>query len=512
VSRDLGDRQTPHSLAERVIKLLLREGVQFERVLEPTCGEGSFIQAAAPFASDLLGLEIQANHVAKASERFKETENVAIAKANIFDTDLARIEWRAEGPLLIVGNPPWVTNAELSRLSSVNTPIKSNIKKLSGYDALTGASNFDIAEYIVLKCLLETAVERPTLAMLVKTGVARKVLEFAFTNNWPVTKASLHRIDSKQHFDASVDACLFTISLDETRPKRFRAEVFESLDAGEPSATIGFTGAELVGDIVRYEHVAHIDGRSPIEWRQGAKHDASKIMELRVAEDQLVNGFGEEVDVEPNFVYPLIKSTDLARDRKPTRMVIVTQRRVGDDTSLIQVAAPKLWAYLQHHRDALDSRRSSIYRNRPPFSMFGLGDYTFTDWKVAVSGLHKVPEFRLIGPVDGRPVVFDDTCYLVPCSSEEQAQLVFALLKTDAAKSLILSLIFPDSKRPVTKKLLQRIDLTAVIASNDRDSLIDVCHAELGEYPLWKDRSSDELAALLGGVSPLLTVSGQIAD
>ena len=33
----------------------------------------------------------------------------------------------------------------------------------------------------------------------------------------------------------------------------------------------------------------------------------------------------------------------------------------------------------------LDNRKSSIYNKRPRFSIFGIGDYSFSKWKVAIS-------------------------------------------------------------------------------------------------------------------------------
>ncbi len=38
--------------------------------------------------------------------------------------------------------------------------------------------------------------------------------------------------------------------------------------------------------------------------------------------------------------------------------------------------APKTWKYLLSHGEALDGRRSSIYQNRPRFSVFGIGRYS----------------------------------------------------------------------------------------------------------------------------------------
>lgn len=49
---------------------------------------------------------------------------ITIKQANIFDLDLQKdLTWQENGPLLVLGNPPWVTNAELSILESSNLPI-----------------------------------------------------------------------------------------------------------------------------------------------------------------------------------------------------------------------------------------------------------------------------------------------------------------------------------------------------------------------------------------------------
>src|SRR5438105_329350 len=93
--------------------------------------------------------------------------------------------WHPTGPLLVVGNPPWVTNAELGTLGSNNLPHKKNLKGLRGIEARTGGSNFDIAEYIWLKLIQELASEQPTIALLCKASVARNVLQFAFDTKLP---------------------------------------------------------------------------------------------------------------------------------------------------------------------------------------------------------------------------------------------------------------------------------------------------------------------------------------
>ena len=180
---------------------------------------------------------------------------------------------------------------------------------------------------------------------------------------------------------------------------------------------------------------------------------------------------GAVVDVEDEFLFPLLKSTDVVRNRTTaaTKWMVVPQRSLAD--AVVLERGPKLWAYLCAHAAALDGRKSSIYRNRPRFCIFGVGDYSFAPYKVAISGMHKTPEFRLVSPLDGRPAVFDDTCYFLSFDDLASAAVVCAVLRSAPARTLIESLVFWDSKRPITKRLLQRIDVRVLAGLVDRDRL-----------------------------------------
>ena len=175
------------------------------------------------------------------------------------------------------------------------------------------------------------------------------------------------------------------------------------------------------------------------------------------------NKLGETVSLEPHYLYPLLKCTDLSKGiAQATRTVLVTQKRIGEDTSLIAQRAPRTWDYLNDHAKQFQARKSSIYNDRVPFSLFGIGDYAFASWKVAVSGLHHHPRFVMVGPHSDRPVLFDDTCYFLSCTSEKEARLVADILNTPHCLDFLASLMFSDSKRPVTVELLKRLNLRAV--------------------------------------------------
>ena len=187
-------------------------------------------------------------------------------------------------------------------------------------------------------------------------------------------------------------------------------------------------------------------------------------MELRRDEkNTLRNKLDEKVELESDFLFPLLKCSDLANGRaEPGRFVLVTQTRIGEDTSGISAIAPLTWDYLHSHRKHFEARKSSIYAARIPFALFGIGDYSFAPWKVAVSGLHKTPRFILVEPFQNKPVLFDDTCYFLSFQNEEEARVVADILNSEPCLRFISSLLFEDSKRPITVDLLQRLNLHAI--------------------------------------------------
>ncbi len=508
--KELGDFQTPRELAVECAQVLATIQSGTRRVLEPTCGEGSFMLAAASVLEpsiEMLGVEIQPTHaeIARRVLSCSATKDVTwrVEVGDMFRHDLGKLQWEMDGPLLVLGNPPWVTLSDLGAMDSIQIPDRSNLRSVRGIDALTGESNFDVSEYIWMRLLTELRREEPTVALLCKTSVARRVLTLAAHLDLHVADSFLWRIDAKKSFGVAVDACLFAVRLDGAS-HNYRCQVFESLDASCPTSTMGLVGGALVADMDAHAATRQYDRPSPVEWRQGVKHDLAAVMELRTEEGgKLRNALGEAVEIEDDRVYPLLKGSDVNAGRPPERYVIVTQRSLADETRSLRHTAPRLWSYLQTHAERFAARKSSIYRNRAAFSMFGIGPYTFAPWKVAVSGLHKAPRFHLVGPSEGRPVLFDDTSYFVPCESAAEAAILLSALTSEAATLLLKSLLFTDAKRPVTKKLLQRIDLAAILR-HDRARVEKDARAALEKVGQHLDaraiaREADQLLQQWGG-------------
>jgi len=68
-------------------------------------------------------------------------------------------------------------------------------------------------------------------------------------------------------------------------------------------------------------------------------------------------------------------------------------------------------------------------------------------------------DFRLVGELNDKPVVFDDTVYFLSFDTEEQAQKVLYTLLSQNVQDFFSSMIFWDEKRPIKTSILNRLNL-----------------------------------------------------
>ena len=468
---EYGDFQTNKRLAESVCKYLFDKNISPKILLEPTCGKGSFILSAIKTFDSLqqvFGIEIQEKYLWYLKFELLEyflknsTANkpqINLYHCNVFDFDFKQIKNQINSQeLLVIGNPPWVTNSTLSTLNSKNLPKKSNFKNAKGIDAITGKGNFDIGEFISLKMLDLFSKETGHFAFLIKNSVIKNIVFGQKKNKYPIADIEKQTINAKKEFDAAVDASLFVCKFNST--PEFTAIEFDFYTS-KPRVTLGWVNNKFASDTEKYKKYQHLDGICPFEWRQGIKHDCAKIMELERIDGGFRNALGEEFELEEDLVYGILKSSDLKQDiidisRKYT---IVTQKRIGQETSQILERLPKTKAYLERHKNYFLQRKSSIYNGKPMYSIFGVGDYSFKPYKVAISGLYKRTRFTLVKP-NGTILLLDDTCYFIGFDTLEEAKNIQNLLNQPETQKFIESFMFIDEKRAITKDLLMRVGLS----------------------------------------------------
>ena len=461
--REFGDYQTPQYFAIEIGKYLKEvRGINPSVIIEPTCGTGSFIKAATLFdAKTIAGIEINKEYC-EICQNNNRDPRVVIKNADFFTIDMQKLI-RDKENILVLGNPPWVTNSELSSLCSSNIPPKNNFKKLSGLEALTGSSNFDICEYIILSIATALQHASGTIAMLCKTTVARSVFKEMKRSGMSFSTFDILEFDANKVFGISAKACLLVVEFIKNADSPESFGVF-SLDNPENEIDrIVYSAGSLYNQTKQRKY--DFWGKSNFEWRQGVKHDCSKIMELSYDGESFTNGLGEFVEIEPDYVYPLIKSSMFksAIITNSSKYVIVTQKKIKEDTTHIYDNAPRTWEYLQAHKKSFEKRKSSIYRNAPAFSVFGIGDYSYAQYKVGVSGFYKKPLFSLMCSEDNRPIMADDTSYFICLPSFDTAYTAMLILNSDLVQTFLCSIAFLDSKRPFTKKVLEKIDFHKVL-------------------------------------------------
>lgn len=469
--REYGDYQTPMDFAAKVCHYLKDyRHIKPSAIVEPTCGAGSFLKSSLLFeASEYYGIEINPEYC-KICRNSINDDKVTIIHSDFFAfSSKALIKDKRQ--ILVIGNPPWITNSGLSALGSDNLPIKANFKGLKGIDAITGASNFDICEYMILQLINEYRDTNTVISMLCKTSVARNVFQELKRNYIAFASCDILEFDASKVFGINASACVLVIQLSD---KPISSDICNVYDFEYPETVksqFGYSNGQFYSNLDT--DTENFDGRCCFEWRQGVKHDCSKVMELTLRNGTLQNGQKETVQIEDDLVFPLIKSSMFKAPviHNFSKFVIVTQKKAREETEHLEQKVPKTWEYLNDNIEQFENRKSSIYHGAPPFSMFGVGDYSYSKYKVGVSGFYKQPLFSVLYSDDDKPVMTDDTSYFICFDNYDMAYVAMLLLNSEKVQGFLTSIAFLDAKRPYTKKVLQRIDFDKIVDALTIDEL-----------------------------------------
>ena len=127
---------------------------------------------------------------------------------------------------------------------------------------------------------------------------------------------------------------------------------------------------------------------------------------------------------------------------------------------------PRTYAYLDARRDRLEDRSSSWLDRGPFYSVFGLGEYTWAEYKVVWCRLGYKPHFAVVSTVEDdllgeKPVVPGDHCMFVGTGDEREAHVLCALLNS-AIYQRSLDDIVSEGKSSLSKSVVSRLYLPAV--------------------------------------------------
>ncbi|MBE9019195.1 hypothetical protein IQ272_24275 [Chroococcidiopsidales cyanobacterium LEGE 13417] len=226
------------------------------------------------------------------NQQLIEDERIEIIAGDFFQYDWITLIEKFNGKVLIIGNFPWVTNSQQGTIAGRNLPKKTNFQKNTGLDAITGKSNFDISEWMLIQTIHWLQKDGGYLAMLCKASVSRKILNYIHAKGLNLASCSTYKIDTKKYFNANVEACLLVCKFD-LNSRNYYCDVFSSLES-QTSCRIGYDNNILIKDLDSFQKLSMLyDPNAIIKWHSGIKHDCSSVMEFRKIDSMFINGLGE---------------------------------------------------------------------------------------------------------------------------------------------------------------------------------------------------------------------------
>ena len=180
----------------------------------------------------------------------------------------------------------------------------------------------------------------------------------------------------------------------------------------------------------------------------------------------------KEVILEAEFLYPLVRGVQMRRWQAEIDSVILfvqdPLRRRGIDPQRLQSAAPRVWQYLEEFANVLVERaayrrffqkaKPSTPANVAPFySMFNVGSYTLSPYKVAWHRMKAPLEAAILGSIDNQVVLPQETHAFVPVDTYDHAVYLASLLNSEFFNRLAEATSQRGGKSFGSPHLLERI-------------------------------------------------------
>lgn len=149
--------------------------------------------------------------------------------------------------------------------------------------------------------------------------------------------------------------------------------------------------------------------------------------------------------METALVYPLLRGKDVARWHATPEISVLLTHEKGMRLKAIperkmQTDFPKTWQYLLKFKNILT--KTGLYRRfckstDPFYSMFDIGDYTFSPWKLVIREISANLTCAVTGLVGRKPVVPDHKLVIVPSDRKEESHYLCALLNSAPARLFV---------------------------------------------------------------------------
>jgi methylase of polypeptide subunit release factors len=154
--------------------------------------------------------------------------------------------------------------------------------------------------------------------------------------------------------------------------------------------------------------------------------------------------------LEPDLIYPMLRGRDVKRwQAQPSAWILMAQdpeKRRGIDEKEMQLNYGKTWAYLKQFEVPLRIRaayKRYFGEDEPFYSMFDIGDYTFSPYKVVWTRVDVDIKGAVVGSADvagiRKPILPIETAVIVAFHELQEAHYFCAVLNSSPWRFVITS-------------------------------------------------------------------------
>lgn len=440
----------------------------------------------------------------------------------------------------IVGNPPWINWEDLPaayRETHRHLWHDYGLFILKGMRAILGGGRKDLSMLFTYACADRFLEVGGTLAFLITFTVFRSVAGGGFRQmrlpGHGLQVQAIHDFQALQPFEgASNQTGLLvlekgaettwgvpTTRWEKRRPGEIEPEagwtavlprlaadplVAFPLTPSEPNAPLVFVSEReaVLRALLAPSHYAAREGVNPLgaqgiyvlEVLQRSPRGVRVANKGRIARKKFPR---VTRDVEPRFVYPVLRSTALSRTpwqvrRDPALAFLMVQdpaTRRGVDPTVIQSECPLTWAYLSAFEEELTARKglwrffSRVDRETrrrelvaPFYSLFNVTEDVHAPYKVVWKRMGNYLSVAIVSSAElpgvaRKPVLPLDIFAYVPCDSAAEAHYVCGIMNARVARKL-LALVTDPGKSFASPNILQALNV-------DEFDPEDPVHAEI---------------------------------
>lgn len=519
-SRDLrhtlGEYYTPDWFANFVLDRVAFTGK--ERLLDPTCGSGTFLILAYRRMLDagisnplsrIAGIDI--NPLACLSAKanlilnMPEWDDNTILPVYCSDTLINPPEIGTFD--LIIGNPPWVNWETLPGTYRNQTKSLWEAYGLfphSGFDTILGKGKKDLSLVLTYAVIDRYLSKTGTLAFIMtqsvlKTGGAAegfrrfdfgekaikarhvddfsKMRLFSGAETKPIVLILSHDAPEKptyylwQRQKKTIKDNADNNIIDTLTYSDFIAEPVDDVGSawltGKPSALKAVR--KIVGKSDYHAHAGvYTGGANAVYWLDILARDGNMLKVRNIVKGSKRAVPEVEAWIEADLVYPLLRGRDVSRwQANPTVHILMVQNpetRQGYDLNWLRENYPHTFDYLAQFEATLRERATfkRYFRDDTPFyTMFDIGDYTFLPYKVVWHGFGKKRMHAVVvSSVEGKAIMSNQAMHpFVGLENEDEAHYLAGLLNSAPFEFAVLSHTQPGGKSFAQPGILETLRL-----------------------------------------------------